>query len=520
MYMCALNTVVNGQRNKVLKISTQIRFIIFSLLLAIVYPALAASSDIYTCGGGLENKVWALWDNNTRAFVEKSLLHDRLKVKGDTYALYDFQGNLHNLASMARRCNRPEKLMEIAKLIQFAYKQLDNSPSSMGGRAWFCRGGKICAEKNRRHGKEVMLTSVQFLGMATSVANAIATSRNSLSSSERAYVRDTVQVTIEHLLRWSKKFELKKIQDAIQIKTQDLSEDQARLRFTDKSLWLITIYAELSGILEKHSLHELGLQELDNTNLSRLRKHSSLLLQLFSSRITLHHQSKKGATNKNLADLDRGYWRHHKDNLYAGFEGNTKPVSCVYQKGNKSKFRMEVNVQPDTIPKLQDTGWDISHARRLVHAIDAVERNRISLEKFSGLNQTQIPSSELFAAFANTLIEDVWNGDAAYPLFSNFLSGANGWYRVAYDNGTGECREGTPPYGLTTSFASGGYITWSQYHPQIGKLGARLYELTQSRDATATSFIKGYYRKLNESDSKQNLHIQQMMFWPTLITPK
>jgi hypothetical protein len=518
--MRIVSSVINNGLSRRWKQLNLGKAIIFSILLTVLSPVFGASPDTFTCGGSLENKVWTLWDNNTRAFVEKSLLHDRLKEKGDTYALYDFQGNLHNLASMARRCNRSERLLEITNLIQFTYKQLEDSPANMGGRAWICRGGKQCTEKNRRVNKEVMLYSVQFLGMASSVANAIASSKNKLSPNERVYVRDTVQITIEHLLRWGKKSELEKIHKAIYTGTQEVMEDHAELRFTDKSLWLITIYAELAGIFEKYSLHDLGLPELDSANASRLQKHSSLLLQLFSSRTTLHHQSKKGVLGKNLADIDRGYWRNHKDNLYAGFDENKKPVSCVYQKGNKSKFRMDIHIQPNSVPKLPDTGWDISHARRLVHAFDAIERNRKPLEKFSGLNQAQVPSSQLFSAFANTLIEDVWNGDAAYPLFSNFLSGANGWYRVAYDNGTGECREGTPPYGLTTSFASGGYITWGQYHPQIGKLGTRLYELTQSSDPAATSFIKRYYHKLNEADNKQNLYMQQMMFWPSLISPK
>ena len=51
------------------------------------------------------------------------------------------------------------------------------------------------------------------------------------------------------------------------------------------------------------------------------------------------------------------------------------------------------------------------------------------------------------------------NGDATQPLFSNYWSGVNGWYRVAYDNGADQCREGYPPYGLTDSFPTGGYLT-------------------------------------------------------------
>ncbi len=120
---------------------------------------------------------------------------------------------------------------------------------------------------------------------------------------------------------------------------------------------------------------------------------------------------------------------------------------------------MDVQVSPDTVPKRQDTGWDISHARRLVHALDALERNRDAMKAIFSLNDGQLPAIGLPSAFAGTLVAVVWNGDTANPLFSNHWSGANGWYRVAYDNGTGQCREGSPPYGLADSFPTGGYIT-------------------------------------------------------------
>jgi len=111
----------------------------------------------------------------------------------------------------------------------------------------------------------------------------------------------------------------------------------------------------------------------------------------------------------------------------------------------------------------------------------------------------------------------VWNGDKENPLFSNYFSGANGWYRVAYDIGIGQCREGTPPFGLTISFPTGGYITWARHNPTIGLLGQRLYELTSSDDGKANPFIVKYYKGLKKSVPVQNINLARFMFLPSLV---
>jgi len=111
----------------------------------------------------------------------------------------------------------------------------------------------------------------------------------------------------------------------------------------------------------------------------------------------------------------------------------------------------------------------------------------------------------------------VWNGDKENPLFSNYFSGANGWYRVAYDIGIGQCREGTPPFGLTISFPTGGYITWARHNPTIGLLGQRLYELTSSKDGKVNPFIIKYYPGLRKSVPAQKINLPRFMFLPSLV---
>ena len=170
----------------------------------------------------------------------------------------------------------------------------------------------------------------------------------------------------------------------------------------------------------------------------------------------------------------------------------------------------------DKVHIRQDTGWDFSHARRLVHALDAFERNRLAVKNVFYLHERQLPPESLPAAFANTLVATIWNGDTEKPLFSNYWSGANGWYRVGSDGGSG-LNEGTPPYGMTDSFLSGGYVTWSKYNPIIGSLGRRFYDLTNSAKGDNDRFMDTYYKQFSKGASAKSKNINKFMFYPSLV---
>jgi hypothetical protein len=133
------------------------------------------------------------------------------------------------------------------------------------------------------------------------------------------------------------------------------------------------------------------------------------------------------------------------------------------------------------------------------------------------LDENELPAKGLSKAFANTLVAAIWNGNADRPLFSNYWSGANGWFRVAYDNGTGQCTEGYPPYGMSDSFLTGGYITWASYRPVIGVLGRRMLELVDSAEPQDRQFVARYYPALGASASAQSRALARFMFLPSLV---
>ena len=126
------------------------RYFLITLIFTLVAgTVLAASDSNFACGGKVETEVWNIWDSNARNYLNQRFLQDRLLKQGDVYALYDFQTYTHNMVSMARRCNRTSRLVEVANLIRMAYGALETGTPSSPGRRWVCRGGAICNDKNR-----------------------------------------------------------------------------------------------------------------------------------------------------------------------------------------------------------------------------------------------------------------------------------------------------------------------------------------------------------------------------------
>ncbi|HEV2608646.1 MAG TPA: hypothetical protein VGU61_00145 [Noviherbaspirillum sp.] len=477
-------------------------------------PAAAAAHDAFGCDGALEKQAWALWDKEIHGFLSNRLIKERLSTRGDTAALYDFQTYTYNLASMARRCKRTARLMEMARIVHTAYGALEPVSLATSSKWWICRDGPLCHEKAPLHNREVMLHSVQFLGLASYLANAIATSNAPLGAEEQRYINDTVSIAIDHLSRWGNESAIDKVAKAIKATPQDVKNGSTALLFTDKPLWMITIYAEIAGILDAQGRLGFAIRPADKQQIEPLRKHLSTLLAFFSARVS-YHPVKNSKTP--AADLDRGFWRNYADGRYAGYEKEEKPAECPPPGDTNAEARAVIRIPAHTVPMRSDTGWDISHARRLVPALDALERNRDAIARVFSVSRDALPSNQLPEAFATALYSVLWNQDPNRPLFSNYWSGANGWYRVAYEGDKRKCREGHPPYGMTASFPTSGYVTWARYKPAIGTLGRTLYEVIKSEQEADIAFIEKYYPMFGRSADTQKRALAEVMFFPSLI---
>jgi hypothetical protein len=240
------------------------------------------------------------------------------------------------------------------------------------------------------------------------------------------------------------------------------------------------------------------------------------LLHFFNQRLSLSTIKTKRLKGKiEVANLDAGYWRLYKDNQFAGYSGKQKPAIC--EATDEGRKQAKVLIDAATIQPVNNLGWDFSHARRLVQVLDVLQRNRQALQDWYDLSSTDLPPPNLTQAFAAQLVSVVWNGDRQQPLFSNYWNGANGWYRVAYDNGTSACYEGYPPFGLSDSYPTGGYAIWGTEYPVLNALAQQIYTLADSKTADDKAFIQQYYSGLAATASTNGRLVAQMMFWPTLV---
>lgn len=469
-----------------------------------------AASKQFACGGALEDSTWALWEQRGLPFLRQQLVANRLQAEGDTYVLYDIQTYFHNLAALAQRCKRPARMREMADALMPVFDMLEPLPGNPSERAWLCRGGRLCSSRNRLVNTEVMLVSAQGLGLMSNLANMMAASDVS-AVRNNPFVAATAQVSAVHLLRWGDTKARAGWQRIAQAKPEDVKDGGTGLFFTDMPLWMIAVYANLAGMYA---------QQPELADALTVAQHQALggalhdALAFFKTRTTLHVVHHGRLTGALAADIDRGYWRLYADNRYAGYDGATPPAVCIRQPDGSSKAQL--NVDARVVPLVSGIGWDFSHARRMVHVLAALERNRQAMQIVFGLTADELPAAGLERAFASQLVGNVWNGDSRQPLFTNYWSGANGWYRVAYDNGTGYCNAGYTPFGLSDSFTTGGYATWARYYPVLGELGRTIYCMAETGNKSDQAFIRQYYSGLL-TPSANNRMLTQLMFWPTLI---
>jgi len=453
----------------------------------------------FKCGSHLESKIWLLWDSKVKPDLRADLVERRLKSMGDTVALYDMQSYLSNLASMANRCNRSQRLKELNAFVRAMFPD-DRHERRLSGASWICRSGPACAEGSYLHNKEVLLHSVQFLGLLSTLA---VYSSDFEDAESVEFVEDVFKLSINHLLMWAKASRTS--DDFSFARKGDFSRSTL---FTDKPLWMLVIYVRVAALLEKRPQLESLISD-KNGSLRLLAAHSASLAEFMEKRITFSGGMAVDGFKERMAELDGGYWSKFSDNRYAGYRASLKPVLCI-------------GGQPETIVPYRDEfivpdlGWDFSHARRLVHAADAFFQNGEAAKRILGLKS--LPGEDFFKGFSKRVVQVVWNQSLAYPLFTNYLSGANGWYRAGYSPSKGQCSEGFEPYGLSFSFADGGYAAFGRFEPKLKEIGRKIFFIMQNQSQESDSaFVARYYPAFHRTAKDEKRARAQIMFWPTLV---
>jgi hypothetical protein len=490
----------------------RLRHVFFIAFLSICWSTCHAliTSNEFSCGGMLESKVWQLWDSKAKKIMQRDILGYQFFELGNSYALYDFQNYLHSLLSMMRRCHRAERIGELAGLLLPVYNKVEAIPGQLGGRGWVCRGGEICNSRNKLIGTEVQLASVQGLALFADLANAIVAS-GAKSQSANRFLELTTSVSLSHLQRWGNDHAVARVNLLSNSTMSDVKDHTSDLLLTDKHLWQILIYAEMAGVLD--SRPDLRRRFIRNDpDYQQLRRYLRALLKLMSSRVVVDAVAGDRLPDQRVS-IDGGFWRLYPDNRYSAYLGTKPPSRCLKSESGKVFLSYDVPQGKADV----GVGWDFSHSRRFVYVVDSIERNRVSLSRVFTLEAADLPSVDLGKGLAAQLINNIWNGDKQSPLFTNYWSGANGWYRVGYGGVVGQCREGIPPYGLSSAFVTGGYPVWRVHYSIIGELAKTIYHDAEFSNADSTGYILRYYPGLSSIATEGVRTKNQLMFWPSLV---
>lgn len=478
---------------------------VFSFGIFFATGTAAAEMQAFKCGGAVESSIWKKWDRVGYDYVQNVLIQNRLVLQGDTYALYDLEIILHNLLSMSVRCARAARISEFAHLVEQTYPALRDSDQ---GRRWICRGGTLC-EKNALVGTEVLLNSTQFVAFAISVAS------NVDEQGGKRFRSETARIALEHMRRWSSGKELETLRKKISVLPSEVQGGSSGFFYRDTDLWKLVIYSELAKIADADLVIKKEIL-FSKSSVAALREHASLLVELMVSRVKPSQIDSDIGAHKRFV-IDEGYWVGFRDNSYAGYYGKNAPVKCAGDATALEAMSPVISSKAEKIPVPRGIGWDLSHSRRFVHLIDSLSSNAYFLEQIFGAPMTQNKANEIGKGLSNQMKSKIWNRNLAFPLFANYFSGDNGWYRVGYREGRRGCSEGSAPYGLSSSFMTGGFAIWGKYDATLGLLGREIYRLAQSRVEADRNFIDGFYGEFGGKVAAKRKTIAELTAWPSLV---
>lgn len=488
--------------------------VVLTTILAAFLPSSRARSALpspladidFSCTGKAHAEAIALWNGTVRSYVEKQISIG-LKKDGDTQLLYKIQSELQSFTEMTRRCRNRQQLEELVDTISPAFSSLSSKSDEHGSLGWICTGGS-CAFPNRLFGKEVPLYSAQFLGLIGAIATATTENvpEKERTNKEKTFLTETASIISTQLDRWLSPAYFKKVSDRAQMTAADATDAQSKYFFTDRDLWYMTALSDLSEI------HKAGVIP-DKTakttfkSLQSKREGIASLFDLFQERITMI-----GAPGGSRAEIDRGYWRNYADSRYASYEGKESPIICSRDMFGVFQRKPQVPARESYVDS--DLGWDLSHMRRIVPALDTFVRNRKNISDVFGYSKATFNPENLRKAFAGQIATNIWNKDKKYPLFSNFWDGSNGWYRAGYDSGQpGDCRPGQAPYSLAWSFPTGSYPQWSAFNIRIRTLTTRLYQLFDSSEPSDVAFTSEYYPLLTRNANTHGYKTPKYDVW-------
>lgn len=449
-------------------------------LFLVVHPVLKAEETMTAPALSIDNQIHDIWAKAKKPM--KAGFHYGI-ARGDVYVLYNIEISTINLLTYAGRRHDTEILDDLAQLYLAAFPYLKTDKS--GNQVWIYTAAttSVAKENPRLIGTEVMLCSVQFLyAVSFLIEQVVHIEPAKRTPAMNAAVEKFGPVIIrDHYLRWIAKSEPKMI--------KKLETGLANKKFAnhvgDNETFLL---AGVVKILAANSADAkaIPLSAAEKRTFIDFAVTGSKLMQSRLSKSNLKDFSGKPVTGLNF---DQGMWDQYQDCAYAGYTGEKYP-------------------EPSDKRTVTGVGWDISHARRFVDIFNTLHENR-------AITRQSFPDETVMKDLANQVAYKVFNKDFKHPLFTNYMDGTNGWYRVGY---AGRKKFGYAPYKLSSAIPNGGYGFWSRFNPDIQKILLAFLEWSQNAKATNDPDFLKYYSK--EYFNNNGASIQLLEFLPTIADYK
>lgn len=233
---------------------------------------------------------------------------------------------------------------------------------------------------------------------------------------------------------------------------------------TDVDMWIIAGVTNVLAVYKK----EKNLVPITPEEYRRLLNYVQLGSKLIESRFS--DTRLKDLKGKYVTGtlFQRGTGETFPDYEFAGYTGQEFPKTTPI---NKLRYRQK------------GVAWDLSHSRRFVHVFETLSENKDIL----GLN---FPTKDHMVKMANQLNYATFNLDFKKPLFSNFMDGTNGWYRINYADRKGF---GYGPSDMSIAVLIGGYGFWSIYSSDTQKIFTALSDMLKSKDPEVRKHVINHY---------------------------
>jgi hypothetical protein len=447
------------------------------------------------------------WTNTSKQYHErisqlwnarKMQYSDMIGKSGENpQVLYEIQAETNNLLKYAGYCKQYMLLDELIGLYLQALNTLISTDQYLY--AYYSGGSRrsvhtldkkyrMWVDKQKPIGEESILTSAQFLYVLSDTISLIADiSKEKRTPIMKEALNKFAPLLVEHYKRWvlntpgpfqvrgwGCRFDGKHVPTGMnhfefvnKKLDKKLGNGDSLLycnAVTDMDLWIIAGVTNVLSVYQK----EKTAVPITPEEFGKLLNYVKTGVKLLESRFS--YTSLKDFEGKPVigAVFDAGVWDEHPDFAYAGY-GEQEVLKII--PADKSKYRGK------------GTGWDLSHARRHVHVFETLFNSRDAL----GLD---FPTKELLGKMSNQLIYATFNRDMKKPLFTNFVDGTNGWYRMGYSNRAGF---GYGPWDMSIAVLTGGYGFWSRYNQDINKLFTSLFNMIESNDQGIRKHVNEHY---------------------------